>query len=929
MKLKLKLKQTMAATLAATMLFGAAPLSGKIEIPDFSLKASAVSVSNLQYRINGGEVTITGCSQSAAGELVIPSEIEGYPVTGINNYAFELNENLTGITIPESVTHISEYAFFGMTGKEFLKVDKDNKVYDSRDNCNAIIESDTNTLIAGCNNTVIPDTVTGIGESAFLNCEGLKEITIPDGIDSIGPWVFASCTGLKEITIPDSVAVIDKCAFYHCTALEKADFPNNHVCIKDSAFEDCKSLKKVMIPDGEVYCYDGGSFAGCTSLEEFEINGNIYVSGCMFSDCTNLKKVVINGTTCRFGNYMFSGCSNLEELTVTGDLCIYETGVFTGCTSLSLNTKLFSDSFDRNNITGQPHEDIYEVYSYSASGVCNIIYDDSNANDLEKFRELCGARTVNGYVDGNGLVYLDDTMTELTACPSCKKGDIAIPASVTEIAGSAFEGCTGITDVYYDGTEEEWNSVSIGIEGNNALLNATIHFKGEKYGKNKTWSFDKATGTLTILNDDGLENWAEYCNADADSDALLLPTLFKASSAVRVLNIGENVGYSFIESYECSSAYGNLFKNLEAITVSNNNSYFVFDKALYYGNDCISGFVAYPIASQDRDIYLPENCNGILNKACFSPNILPQIDEDTYTEFNIPGEFNLYITGEGQADDFNWNSDDWYFLPNIYVNASQEKIDEEAWNYGANFVVGQAVYNYVVNYYADGLSVLTSIESELMTEYEAALEEGTVNLTDEQWFNLAWKEILSRIEEMGYLDENEINMDWFTSKFPDSTDQLTEIFGSFEAGYEYYKKMVEFYQNTAMYAKDHFNPIKLLNSTVTVNLDAESDINLNGSAHFTASSAMPEAEFKWYVNGSEAGTGNSFTISSLTEPEYKVKVKAIFSNGFTAESEETTVRPDIPVSPNHRDDKANTFISLIKKIVDIIRSILDFIKLAK
>ena len=122
--------------------------------------------------------------------------------------------SLTNINIPESVTEIGKCAFSGCNALTSIIVAEGNKVYDSRGNCNAIIETKTNRLIQGCTNTVIPESVTEIGEWAFDECEALTSINIPDSVTEIGRWAFDGCENLKEIilyqTDPSKIEVTER-----------------------------------------------------------------------------------------------------------------------------------------------------------------------------------------------------------------------------------------------------------------------------------------------------------------------------------------------------------------------------------------------------------------------------------------------------------------------------------------------------------------------------------------------------------------------------------------------------------------------------------------------------------------------------------------------------------------------------------------------
>ena len=185
-----------------------------------------ISVTNI------GESAFYYCSGLTS--ITIPNS-----VTNIRYWTFQGCSGLTSITIPNSVTSIGEDAFKGCSGLTSIIVEKGNTNYDSRDNCNAIIETKSNTLINGCKNTIIPNSVTGIGNNAFYNCSGLTSITIPNSVTSIGSYTFENCSGLTSITIPNSVTSIGWSAFSGCSSLTSITIPNSVTSIGNSAFEDC------------------------------------------------------------------------------------------------------------------------------------------------------------------------------------------------------------------------------------------------------------------------------------------------------------------------------------------------------------------------------------------------------------------------------------------------------------------------------------------------------------------------------------------------------------------------------------------------------------------------------------------------------------------------------------------------------------------
>ena len=199
-------------------------------------------------------------------------------VTSIGEEAFRGCSSLTSITIPDSVTSIGEGAFCGCSGLMSIEVNENNIKYDSRDNSKAIIDKNTNELIRGCKNTVIPNSVTSIGNSAFGSCEGLASITIPNSVERIEDSAFKDCTELTSITIGNKVTSIGKYAFSDCSNLTSISIPKSVTSIGDGAFYRCKGLTSVTIPDS-VKTIGDGAFYWCTGLTSVTIPDSVKTIG--------------------------------------------------------------------------------------------------------------------------------------------------------------------------------------------------------------------------------------------------------------------------------------------------------------------------------------------------------------------------------------------------------------------------------------------------------------------------------------------------------------------------------------------------------------------------------------------------------------------------------------------------------------------------
>ena len=223
-----------------------------------------------------------------------------------------LPRSLKEVTFPKSCINIS---ISGIDQRNLSKliIDPENPKYDSRNDCNAIIDTETNTLIIGTASTIIPDSVTSIGESAFSECTNLNNITIPDSVTSIGDSAFKVCDSLTSITIPDSVTSIGDSAFDSCTNLNNITIPDSVTSIGDSAFEGCANLSNIKLsdnitelqPDTFKYCHSlktiiipdsvteiiGGVFWD-SGLESITIPANVTSMSAAFKDCRKLSTII-------------------------------------------------------------------------------------------------------------------------------------------------------------------------------------------------------------------------------------------------------------------------------------------------------------------------------------------------------------------------------------------------------------------------------------------------------------------------------------------------------------------------------------------------------------------------------------------------------------------------------------------------------------
>ena len=276
-----------------------------------------------------GDWAFKNCSSLTS--LTIPNS-----VTAIGDSAFWHCSSLTSLTIPESVTTIGVNAFSGL----ILQLDNRSPHFYVEDN--VLFTADKSQLIAYCSpqtSYCIPDSVTTIGDRAFLSCSRLTSLTIPNSVTSISNNAFSGCSSLTSLTIPASVSSIGDSAFENCRSLTSLTIPASVSSIGDNAFENCRSLTSLTISNS-VTAIGDSAFWNCYSLTSLTIPDSVTTIGdSAFDNCTSLTSLTIPNSVSSIGDCAFWNCSRLTTLTIPDSVTSIGRGALYGCKNLNQSTR--------------------------------------------------------------------------------------------------------------------------------------------------------------------------------------------------------------------------------------------------------------------------------------------------------------------------------------------------------------------------------------------------------------------------------------------------------------------------------------------------------------------------------------------------------------------------------------------------------------
>ena len=431
-------------------------------------------------------------------------------VISIGEYAFNNCKSLTSVTIPNSVTSIGLAAFSSCDKLTSMIVEATNPVYDSRENCNAIIETATNTLIAGCQNTIIPQSVIHIGEKAFYGCNissitipnsvttigkyafaysdiasitipnsvinigehafdgcsNLTSVTIPNSVKDIERWVFANCISLNSITLHDGITTIGEGAFINCSSLTSVIIPNSVTSIRTGAFSSCKSLTSIVVDSGNT-TYD--SRENCNAI--IETGSNTLIAGCQntiipnsvtkiyleaFRGCSTLTAINIPNSVTSIGGWAFNGCSSLASIVIPNSVTRIEQRAFYNCSLLdTIYVEATTPPTLQNNtvFTGTPSPTCIvpcgTLAAYQASDWANQVGElvEEECEEIVPDSTHCIYYTSS---DGNIVTpIVTDGFGASIISNTHKNGQglIVFDGPVTQIAEFAFQSCSTLTSI--------------------------------------------------------------------------------------------------------------------------------------------------------------------------------------------------------------------------------------------------------------------------------------------------------------------------------------------------------------------------------------------------------------------------------------------------------------------------------------------------
>lgn len=477
-----------------------------------ALEKVIVSEDNENYTAQDGVLFNKDMTELVAYPIGMGAKEYAVPdgVTQIDDYAFYNSKTLEKITISSSVKTIGSCVFGRCSMMKEIALSADNPNYTLQNG--VLLSKDMTRLIiypacGGIAEYTVPESVTQIDKYAFYGCKSLKEITlpnnitilngyifsgcaslenvtIPNSVEEIGNGVFENCSSLKSMTIPDSVIKIGRSLFSCCSALKEVELPSLIEEIGWYSFRDCSSLENIKIPE-EVTKIEEHAFSGCSVLKSIAIpEGVTQIDDSLFENCSSLENVTISADTESIGNYAFSGCVALKEMTIPAGVNEIGDCAFYGCDAI----EAFEVSAGNESYTAKDgvlfDKGITELVAYPTGAtakeyavcdgvgkICDYAFFGSalekitipeSVSEIGSYAFLMCGNLKEFAVDENNENYavqdgvlFNKYITILESYPIGKSGEkYTIPDSVDVISVAAFAGCGNLKEFAIDESNE-------------------------------------------------------------------------------------------------------------------------------------------------------------------------------------------------------------------------------------------------------------------------------------------------------------------------------------------------------------------------------------------------------------------------------------------------------------------------------------------
>ena len=461
---------------------------------------SAVS-GDWTYSVSYGGAIISAYS-GAGGVVTVPSQLGGYPVRKVGNgypSIFASNSNsVTSIIIPNSVTSIGDYAFYGCLSLNSVTIP--NSVTNIGAYAFATATS-SSFYVMQLSSIAIPDSVTNIGEKAFFGCTKLTNVTIGNGVTSIGAGAFGECSSLTSMTLPNSLTTIgyvseygvtfEDGVFVNCKKLISINIGNSVTAIGAYSFSGCSSLTSITIPSS-VTVIGRSAFNGCSSLTNITISNSVTsISSGAFYGCTSLTSIDIGNGVTSIPSIMFYGCSSLSSVTIPSAVTSIGAEAFTNCTGLERivflgNAPSYDVTSFRNSsptvyyVAGTTGWGVYYaglntavIGSYLLTTVCNAAEGTSSINPIKQAYQSGDSVTISatpkeGFLFSNWSGASTATTSSITLIMNSDK--IVTANFIQDVRDSDGDGLTNYQESVTFGTNpNQKDSNADGVEDGHAV----------------------------------------------------------------------------------------------------------------------------------------------------------------------------------------------------------------------------------------------------------------------------------------------------------------------------------------------------------------------------------------------------------------------------------------------------------------------------